>query len=194
MMQKITQIAGKVIPLAMDDVDTDLIIPAQYLTATTKLGYGENLFRRLRETDAHFVFNLEKFKGANILVTKTNFGCGSSREHAVWALQEAGIEAVIAISFSDIFFSNSAKNGLLLLNLSESAIDKMLKQAATGDYRLAIDIEMQQITTLTDGLLKFKMDSFHKYCFINGLDDLDYLLSHQPKIAVYKGKMPAGVP
>ena len=107
------KIIGKTIPLAMNEVDTDLIIPAQYLTSIKKEGYGKNVFRRLKDSDPYFVFNQEKYQGANILVTKENFGCGSSREHAVWALKEAGIKAVIAISFADIFFNNAAKNGLV---------------------------------------------------------------------------------
>ncbi|MGB6976439.1 MAG: 3-isopropylmalate dehydratase small subunit, partial [Gammaproteobacteria bacterium] len=181
MMQKITQVTGKGIPLAMDDVDTDLIIPAQYLTAVTKEGYGENLFRRLREADSNFVFNQEKYIGANILLTKANFGCGSSREHAVWALQEAGIQAIVASSFADIFFSNSAKNGLILIKLPEITIDHMLKLADTGNYHLTIDIEKQQITSSSTEYFEFEMDLFQKYCFLNGLDDLDYLLNQQKK-------------
>jgi 3-isopropylmalate/(R)-2-methylmalate dehydratase small subunit len=187
-MQKIIQITGKAIPLAMDDVDTDLIIPAQYLTAVTKDGYGKNLFRRLREADPNFVFNQQKFKGANILLTKANFGCGSSREHAVWALQEAGIQAVIASSFADIFFSNSAKNGLILIKFPEIIINQMLKLADLGDYCLTIDIEKQQITSSNAEYFEFEMDLFNKYCFLNGLDDLDYLLNQQKKIEDYKVK------
>src|SRR5271170_2456530 len=116
-MKKIMQISSKTIPLAMNDVDTDLIIPAQYLTSVSRAGYGKNLFIRLRQSDPDFIFNNPVFTGANILISGENFGCGSSREHAVWALQEAGIQVVIAVSFGDIFFANSGKNGLLLIQL-----------------------------------------------------------------------------
>lgn len=184
-MKKITQITGKAIPLTMNDVDTDLIIPAQYLTAVTREGYGENLFRRLRQKDPNFVFNQEKFTGANILITQGNFGCGSSREHAVWALQEAGIQAIVAISFADIFFSNSAKNGLLLIKLPESIINTMLNYANEGNYLLTIDIEKQQITSSKDESFDFDIDQFRKYCLVNGLDDMDYLLAHQKNIDNY---------
>lgn len=184
-MQKVTSISGKTIPLAMSDVDTDLIIPAQYLTAVTKKGYGENLFRRLRDADPKFVFNQDKFSGANILITKNNFGCGSSREHAVWALQEAGIQAIIAMSFSDIFFSNSAKNGLLLIKLPEATINQMLSFAIDGNYILTIDIKKQSITSLNDKSIGFSIDPFRQYCLLNGLDDLDYLLSHKEQIETF---------
>jgi 3-isopropylmalate/(R)-2-methylmalate dehydratase small subunit len=185
-MEKIKQISGKVIPLNMNDVDTDLIIPAQYLTAITRQGYGENLFRRLREADANFIFNQAKFSGASILVTKHNFGCGSSREHAVWALQEAGIKVIIAISFGDIFFSNAVKNGLILIKLSENIIHSMLDLAKDGSYSLDINIEEQSIASSKNEFFNFEMDSFRKYCFVNGLDDLDYLLSYQDEINSYK--------
>jgi 3-isopropylmalate/(R)-2-methylmalate dehydratase small subunit len=183
-MQKVTSISGKAIPLTMNDVDTDLIIPAQYLTAVTKKGYGENLFRRLREADPHFVFNQKKFSDANILIAQNNFGCGSSREHAVWALQEAGIQAIIAVSFADIFFSNSAKNGLLLITLPEPTINQMLQLAINSDYSLSIDIVNQKITSKEE-CFDFTLDPFRQYCLLNGLDDLDYLLSHQEKIETY---------
>jgi len=185
-MKKITKISGKCIPLNRDDVDTDLIIPAQYLTAVTKEGYGANLFRRLRESDPQFVFNQQKFSSASILITKANFGCGSSREHAVWALQEAGIEAIIAISFADIFASNSAKNGLLLITLPEETIDLLVKEAQSGDYQLIIDVESQRVITLKNQQYEFIMDPFHKHCFVEGLDNLDYLLSFEKEITTYE--------
>jgi len=188
-MKKISQISGKTIPLAMDDVDTDLIIPAQYLTAISKSGYGENLFRRLRETQPEFVFNLEKFSGANILITQHNFGCGSSREHAVWALQEAGILAIIASSFADIFFSNSGKNGLVLIQLPESVIKKMLMFANEDDYYLTINLAEQTISSNKNEQFDFTFDPFRKYCLMNGLDDLDYLLNHQKQIEEYSKRI-----
>lgn len=187
-MNKVNFISGKAIPLPINDVDTDLIIPAQYLTSVSKQGYGEKLFSRLREKDANFVFNQERFAGANILITLANFGCGSSREHAVWALQQAGIEAVIAISFADIFFSNSSKNGLVLIKLPEHIITSLLTAANQGDYLLTIDIDSQRITSSSKEIHNFDFDPFRKHCLLNGLDDLDYLLSHKDKIKTFKQK------
>ena len=129
-MQAFTQITSSVIPLPLKDVDTDMIIPAQYLTLTSKSGYGDHLFSRLREQDQDFVFNQACYQDAEILLSGENFGCGSSREHAVWALLQHGIKVVIAESFSDIFFNNSAKNGLLLVALAKSAIDDLQRQVA----------------------------------------------------------------
>ena len=185
-MQKITDISGKTIPLAMNDVDTDLIIPAQYLTSVTQQGYGENLFRRLRDNDKNFVFNQPKFAGATVLIAQKNFGCGSSREHAVWALQQAGIQAIIAESFADIFFSNSAKNGLVLIAFPQDIIQKMINLSGEGDYYLTIDLVGQNVTTNDNEIFHFNMDPFQKHCFMNGLDQLDYLLSHGKEIDGYK--------
>lgn len=185
-MKKTHQISGTTIPLEMNDVDTDLIIPAQFLTAVTKAGYGENLFVRLRQTNPDFVFNQEKFKGANILITQNNFGCGSSREHAVWALQEAGIQAIIANSFADIFFSNSAKNGLVLITQPPETITKMLDNSKQGDYQLMISLDTLKITSSKQENFSFTFDPFRQHCLINGLDDLDYLLSHMQKIEKYE--------
>ncbi len=187
-MQKITHISGKTIPLATSDVDTDLIIPAQYLTSVSKKGYGENLFRRLKEADSDFVFNQPRFADATILISKENFGCGSSREHAVWALTEAGIQAVIAISFGDIFYNNSAKNGLFLIQLPEKVIAKMLDSASRSNYVLKINIEEQSIASSENKLFNFEVESFRKYCFLNGMDDLDYLLNHSKQIDAYQKK------
>ena len=185
-MKKLTSIFGKSIPLAMNDVDTDFIIPAQYLTSVSKQGYGENLFRRAKESNPDFIFNQNKFNDANIIISQHNFGCGSSREHAVWALQEAGIEAIIAISFADIFASNSAKNGLLLIEMHEDIINSLITHSYTGTFLLNIDIIKQQISTSDGDSFVFAIDKFHQYCLINGINDLDYLLIHQEEIAFYR--------
>lgn len=187
-MKKITCISGKTIPLTMNDVDTDLIIPAQYLTSISREGYGKNLFTRLRQSNPDFVFNQPQFAGANILITQENFGCGSSREHAVWALQEAGIQAVIAISFADIFFGNSSKNGLLLITQPKEVINKLLELAKSGNYVLSIEVENQIITANNGDTFPFTMNPFLQYCFINGLDDMDYLLAHKEQIVSYKNR------
>jgi 3-isopropylmalate/(R)-2-methylmalate dehydratase small subunit len=188
MQEKINKITGQPIPLTRDDVDTDLIIPAQYLTAVTRKGYGENLFRRLRENDKDFVFNQPQYAKASILVTQRNFGCGSSREHAVWALQEAGIQAIIAVSFADIFFNNSAKNSLVLITLPETVIKSLLANAIENSYQLTIDIEQQKIESNKNESYNFDIDPFRKHCLIQGIDELDYLLHHLPEIEEYEKK------
>ncbi len=134
------------------------------------------------------IFHLIKkeFAGANIFITQDNFGCGSSREHAVWALQEAGIQAIIAESFADIFASNSAKNGLLLITQPKEVVTQLLQSAAAGTATLDIDITQLIITTPSHEVFHFQMDPFRQHCFIHGLDDLDYLLSQQPQIATYQ--------
>jgi len=185
-MEKITTINGIAIPLAMNDVDTDLIIPAQYLTSTSKEGYGVHLFARLKESDENFPLNQDKFQQGNILITQHNFGCGSSREHAVWALKQAGIQAIIAHSFADIFYNNSAKNGLVLIKLPEMTVKSLLQSAASGQYQLTIDLLEQKIHSSHDEVVGFEIDPFHRYCFINGLDDLQYLFARREIIAQYR--------
>jgi 3-isopropylmalate/(R)-2-methylmalate dehydratase small subunit len=176
------KIIGKTIPLDMNEVDTDLIIPAQYLTSIKKEGYGKNLFRRLKDSDPYFVFNQEKYQGANVLVTKENFGCGSSREHAIWALKEVGIQAIIAISFADIFFSNAAKNGLVLICQSPAVIHSLLEAAPQV---LQIDLVRQHIK-IDNTVHSFEMDAFYRHCFIEELDELDYLYAHLSEIKTYE--------
>jgi 3-isopropylmalate/(R)-2-methylmalate dehydratase small subunit len=175
-MKKFTQFKSNVIPLNMNDVDTDMIIPAQYLTQVSKSGYGEYLFENLKVNDPQFVFNNPKYKNAKILLSKDNFGCGSSREHAVWALQQAGIDVVIAESFSDIFFNNSAKNGLLLIMLSKKEINILMTQAELSLTDLIIDLENQIVSDKNEKKYHFEYDAFRKECLIKGQDDLDYLL------------------
>ncbi len=184
-MQSFTRLSSPVIPLPLKDIDTDLIIPAQYLTSTSRSGYGENLFRRLRDSDPNFPLNLPQYKGAQILVTDNNFGCGSSREHAVWALLGAGIKVVICKSFADIFFANSAKNGLLLVSLTPQTVDTILAKAQRGSFSLSVDLEKQTVSG--EGIdERFSYDPFRRHCLLNGLDDLDYLLSHQAEISAYR--------
>lgn len=184
-MEAFTRLTSKVVPLPLKDVDTDLIIPAQYLTSISRSGYGENLFRRLRDADPRFPFNLPEYRGAQILAAADNFGCGSSREHAVWALLGAGIRAVICRSFADIFAGNSAKNGLLLVALPAPAVDVILAQACGAQLELTIDLEAQRV--YGPGLDEhFAYDPFRKHCLLNGLADLDYLLSQREKIAQYR--------
>lgn len=174
-MQPFQFIKSLVIPLDMDNVDTDMIIPAQYLTKIDRNGYGENLFQRLREQDTQFVFNDPKYQSAKILLSKANFGCGSSREHAVWALKQAGIEVIIAESFSDIFANNAAKNGLLLITLSSETIEGLFHQMQTENLVIDVDLLNQKLI-LSNQEFNFDYDPFRKECLLKGQDDLDYLL------------------
>lgn len=185
-MENITKISGKVIPLPMDDVDTDLIIPAQFLVTTDRSGYGKNLFRRLCDSDPQFVFNQQTYSNANILVAQKNFACGSSREHAVWALLESGIQAVIAESFPDIFSSNSAKNGLILIQQPKQVVKSIIESSQQGNYFLDIDIAEQLFSTSSGDTYSFELDPFHQYCFLNGMDELDYLIAHRKMIDQWK--------
>jgi len=185
-MEKFKSITSNVMPVPMKDVDTDLIIPAQFLTSISRDGYGANLFMRLRENDKNFPMNLDKYKGAQILLVDSNFGCGSSREHAVWALAGAGFKVVISKSFADIFYNNSAKNGLLLVTLAPEIVDKWLERAKTEVFELTVDLENQTVTTPWGETAKFEYDSFRKHCLINGLDDIDYIRSFDADVSKFR--------
>ncbi len=185
-MHKVVTVKSKAMPLPMKDVDTDLIIPAQFLTSISKDGYGANLFRRMRDNDANFPMNRKEFDGSTILVTDSNFGCGSSREHAVWALTGAGFKVVIAKSFSDIFYNNSAKNALLLVMLPDKVVDEILAASKSADYEVTVNLETQTVT-LPDGTEhKFEYDQFRKHCMLNGLDDIEYIRSHAADIQEFR--------
>ena len=187
-MNKFDLLESKVIPLALKDVDTDMIIPAQFLTSVSREGYGKNLFRRLRDSEPNFPFNCKEFAGAQILAADFNFGCGSSREHAVWSLMDAGIRVVIGKSFADIFSSNSAKNGLVLIVLAEDDVDQILVAAKSGNYTMRVDLA-KQFVVLPDGKnLQFAYDPFRKHCILNGLDDIDYILTHKAEIEEFRKK------
>ncbi len=170
----------------ISDIDTDIIIPAQYLTSTSQKGYGQHAFARLK-ADKNFILNQPQYKNAPLLLTGANFGCGSSREHAVWALQEMGIQAIIAPSFADIFANNASKNGLLLIQQEPAIVDDLMQKAHTNLLELNINIEKQTIKTTHD-VYNFHIDEFFKHCLINGLDELDYLLSHLKDIKTFKQK------
>ncbi|MBX9692732.1 MAG: 3-isopropylmalate dehydratase small subunit, partial [Cyanobacteria bacterium] len=168
------------------DVDTDQIIPAQFLTSVSRDGYGENLFRRLRDTDPQFPLDQPRYKGAQVLVTGSNFGCGSSREHAVWALTDAGIRVVVAESFADIFASNSAKNGLLLVTLPAEIVEKILQECSVRNVIAEVDLQTQLIRLSELGEYSFSYDPFCKHCLLEGLDDIDYLHSYAGEIANHR--------
>ncbi|MBA3858544.1 MAG: 3-isopropylmalate dehydratase small subunit [Cyanobacteria bacterium PR.3.49] len=188
LIPKVTTVTSKAMPVPMKDVDTDLIIPAQFLTSISKDGYGANLFRRLRDNDPNFPMNRKEFDGASILVTDSNFGCGSSREHAVWALTGAGIKVVIAKSFSDIFYNNSAKNALLLVVLEDKVVDEILQSAKNADYEVTVDLESQTVTLPDGSSHKFEYDQFRKHCMLNGLDDIEYIRSHASEIQEFRNR------
>jgi 3-isopropylmalate/(R)-2-methylmalate dehydratase small subunit len=189
-MQKFEVFSSKVIPLPMKDVDTDMIIPAQYLTSISREGFGQNVFRRLRDSNPDFPFNKEEYKDCQVLVADSNFGCGSSREHAVWALEGAGIKAILGKSFADIFFNNSLKNGLLPITLEGALIDQILASAAIADFRVTIDLQ-NQVVQLPDGKsAAFTFDPFRKHCLLNGLDDINYILSHEADLLKFDQQRP----
>jgi 3-isopropylmalate/(R)-2-methylmalate dehydratase small subunit len=170
-MDKFTVVTGLVAPLDRANVDTDQIIPKQYLASIKRTGFEEGCFADWRKSP-EFVLNQPRYKGAQILLARRNFGCGSSREHAPWALRDFGFRAVIAPSFGDIFFNNSFKNGFLPVVLTESQVDQLFYDAASfPGFKLTIDLEEQVVAT-TDGSKKFKfeVDAFRKYCLVNGLD------------------------
>ena len=170
----------------MKDIDTDMIIPAQFLTSISRKGFGENLFCRLREQDPAFPLNNKQFQGAEILVADSNFGCGSSREHAVWALSSYGFRVVIAKSFADIFSSNSAKNGLLLVTLPPEEIDGILDRSQDQETILTVNLETQTVLLPSGKTLAFDYDPFRKHCLLHGLDDIDYILSHKQEIQTFR--------
>jgi 3-isopropylmalate/(R)-2-methylmalate dehydratase small subunit len=180
------------------DVDTDQIIPKQFLKRIERSGYGEFLFfdwRRLQEgpaagdPDPSFVLNDPKYKGAKILIAGKNFGCGSSREHAAWALSDYGFRAVIAPTFADIFFSNAGKNGIVLIKLSEEQVALLLERAAsTPGYELTVSLENQTLTDTQGFHATFEIDPFRKFCLTEGLDDIGLTLRHSAELDAYETK------
>lgn len=186
-MEKFKSFTAKAMPLPMKDIDTDMIIPAQFLTSVSRAGYGQNLFRRLRDNDLQFPINQEKYKDAGIIIADSNFGCGSSREHAVWAILDAGFRAIVAKSFADIFYNNSAKSGLILVTLPDKILDKLMATATEKDLILTVDLEAKEVRQ--DGeTFPFDYDPFRRHCILNGLDDIDYILSMKDDIVDFRKK------
>jgi 3-isopropylmalate/(R)-2-methylmalate dehydratase small subunit len=198
-MERITRFTSPTVVFAADDVDTDQVIPARFLKGTARSGWGEHLFAD-RRYDAEgrprpeFPLNRPEAKAARVLVAGRNFGCGSSREHAVWALQGYGFQAVIALSFADIFRGNALKNGLLPVAVEESAHARLL--AAPGSA-VTVDLEAQKLT-LADGTgASFVIDPFARYCLLNGIDELQFLLGQEEAVAAYErrmGPLSGGIP
>jgi 3-isopropylmalate/(R)-2-methylmalate dehydratase small subunit len=181
-------------PLDRTNVDTDQIIPKQFLKRIERTGYGEFLFFDWRRTaagdqDSNFVLNDPRYKGAQILITGENFACGSSREHAAWALADFGFRVVIAPTFADIFFSNAGKNGIVLARLSEEQVAELLTNAKTiPNYQLTVSLEDQMVTDSKGFKASFEMDPFRKFCLIEGLDDIGLTLRHQAALDKFETK------
>jgi 3-isopropylmalate/(R)-2-methylmalate dehydratase small subunit len=201
-MEKFTLLDGLVAPLDRANVDTDAIIPKQFLKSIKRTGFGPNLFDEWRYLDVgqpgednsrrplnpDFVLNQPRYQGASVLLTRKNFGCGSSREHAPWALSQYGFRAIVAPSFADIFFNNCYKNGLLPVVLTESQVDHLFDEVkAFPGFHLVIDLEKQTVST-TNGsaVYPFEIDAFRKYCLLNGLDDIGLTLQQADKIRAYE--------
>jgi 3-isopropylmalate/(R)-2-methylmalate dehydratase small subunit len=194
-MEKFTVLNGLVAPLDRANVDTDQIIPKQYLASIKRTGFGEGCFAAWRR-DPQFVLNQPRYKGARILLARKNFGCGSSREHAPWALRDFGFRAVIAPSFGDIFFSNCYKNGFLPVVLPEADVDKLFYDAAAfPGFRLVIDLDSQSVATTDEAKkMRFDVDPFRKYCLLNGLDEIGLTLRHADKIRAFEDRRRAQFP
>jgi 3-isopropylmalate/(R)-2-methylmalate dehydratase small subunit len=202
-MRAFTQLDGLVAPLDRANVDTDAIIPKQFLKSIKRAGFGPNAFDEWRYLDhgepgmdntkrpqnPEFVLNQPRYQGAAVLLTRDNFGCGSSREHAPWALEDYGFRALVGTTFADIFYNNCFKNGLLPIKLPAAEIDELFAQVqATPGYRLRIDLEAQTVTRPDGKALRFDVDAFRKYCLLNGFDDIGLTLRHADKIRDFEAK------
>ena len=200
-MKAFTRLDGLVAPMDRSNVDTDLIIPKQFLKSIKRSGFGPNLFDALRYLDEgqpgmdnskrplnpDFALNQPRYQGAEVLLARRNFGCGSSREHAPWALEDFGFRAVIAPSFADIFYNNCFKNGVLPIVLDEASVDRLFKeQDAREGYRLTIDLEAQTVITPDGDSFSFEVDGFRKHCLLNGLDDIGLTLEDADAIRAYE--------
>ncbi|WP_106477209.1 3-isopropylmalate dehydratase small subunit [Phytohalomonas tamaricis] len=208
-MEKFIRKLGLVAPLDRANVDTDLIIPKQFLKSIKRTGFGPNLFDELRYLDEgypgqdcsnrpvnpEFVLNQPRYEGASVLLARKNFGCGSSREHAPWALEDFGFRVIIAPSFADIFFNNAFKNGLLLITLDEQTVDRLFKEVeATPGYKLDVDLIGQTITTPSGEQIAFEVDPFRKHCLENGLDDIGITLENAAAIQHFEQRHKAENP
>ncbi len=194
-MNKFTVLNGVVAPLDRANVDTDQIIPKQYLASIKRTGYAVGLFSEWRK-DPNFVLNRPQYKGASILLARKNFGCGSSREHAPWALLEYGFRCVIAPSYADIFFTNSFKNGFLPVVLSEAEVERLFHEVnAFPGFRLIVDLDKQTVSSAAGALaMRFDVDPFRRYCLLNGLDEIGLSLRHADTIRAFEEKRKAKHP
>ena len=199
-MQRFTTLTGVAAPLPMINVDTDAIIPKQFLKTIKRTGLGKHLFHELRYDEAgnempDFVLNKPAYRKAQILVAGDNFGCGSSREHAPWALLDFGIRCVISTSFADIFFNNCFQNGILPIKVSPEDLDKLMDDANRGaNATITVDLERQEIRGPDGGLVQFEMDPFRKRCLLEGLDNIGLTLQNEEAIGDYEAKAKAARP
>ena len=196
-MDKFTTLTGIAAPLPLRNIDTDMIIPKQFLKTIKRTGLGKSLFYEMRFDQAgkevtEFVLNKPQYRKAEILVTGDNFGCGSSREHAPWALLDFGIRCVIAPDFADIFYNNCFQNGILPIRLPQADVDKLMDDANRGaNATITIDLETQEIRGPDGGVIKFEIDAFRKHCLLNGLDNIGLTLEKDKSIEAFEDK--AGV-
>ncbi len=190
-MEPLREVSGKAIPFGRKNVDTDVIIPAKWLKTITRDGLGKGAFETLRQ-DPDNLFDSPEYSGSPILIAGDNFGCGSSREHAAWALLDLGIRAVIAPSFSDIFSSNAFKNGILTVELPQDAIDRLMEVARTDP--VTIDLESQTVTTPFQDRFTFAIDPFRKHCLLDGLDEVGLTLARDTAISRYEDDMSGAMP
>ncbi|MCK4742770.1 MAG: 3-isopropylmalate dehydratase small subunit [Sulfuriflexus sp.] len=208
-MDAFTKLDGIVLPLDRANVDTDAIIPKQFLKSIKRSGFGVNLFDDWRYLDTgepgmdnstrpineDFILNKPRYQGAQILLARKNFGCGSSREHAPWALLDYGFRVVIAPSYADIFFNNCFKNGILPITFDEEVVSKLFKEVESVEgYQLSVDLEAQTVTTPSGDVLSFDVDEFRKHCLINGLDDIGLTLQHIDDIKAYEERQKQNAP
>ena len=208
-MQAFKELTGIVAPLDRANIDTDAIIPKQFLKSIKRTGFGPNLFDEWRYLDhgepgmdnskrkinPDFVLNKTRYQGAKILLTRDNFGCGSSREHAPWALEDFGIRAIIAPSFADIFYNNCLKNGVLPVVLASSAVERLFHEVAAMDhYQLTVALESQQVILPSGERFDFAIDAFQKHCLWNGLDDIALTLQYSDDIKAYEARQQRQVP
>ncbi len=199
-MEKFEKLTSVAAPLPIANVDTDMIIPARYLKTIKRTGLGEGLFANMRfqedgSDNEEFVLNQQAYKDARILVAGNNFGCGSSREHAPWALMDYGIKCVISTDFADIFYNNSFKNGMLLIKVGPEELDMLMDDAGRGaNATVTVDLEAQEITGPDGGVIKFEIDAFKKHCLLNGLDDIGLTMEKEDKIASFEESHKAAQP
>jgi 3-isopropylmalate/(R)-2-methylmalate dehydratase small subunit len=199
-MEKFTTLTAVAAPLPMINVDTDMVIPKQYLKTIKRSGLGKYLFQEMRYLDdgsenPDFVLNKPAYRETKILVAGDNFGCGSSREHAPWAIQDFGIRCILSTSFADIFFNNCFKNGILPIVLPQEDIDKLMDDAERGANAIVtVDLESQTITGPDGGEIKFEIDQFKKHCLLNGLDDIGLTMKKEQAISKFEAKRRAATP
>lgn len=208
-MEKFTTMTGLVAPMDRSNVDTDAIIPKQFLKSIKRSGFGPNLFDEWRYLDhgepgmdnskrllnPDFVLNQPRYSGASVLLARENFGCGSSREHAPWALLDFGFRVIIAPSYADIFFNNCFKNGILPIVLDAQVVDGLFQAVAANEgYQLTVDLEAQTITTPEGESISFDVEEFRKHCLLNGLDDIGLTLQHVDDIRAYEARRSAEAP